>query len=173
MLAHGHPPMGLTQGLPGQGALLAERDFGVLLAVVTLLLGVVARSYEGYEGLVPKLVKLLERLRNKDVTPDYAYYGIPSPWLQVRGFKIQRSSWAGLHGGWAGLGGLGGLHACCLRLHSWQAGAVHSGSWCTGARLHAYKALTAGEAAVVVWALQVRMVFCMTSGPPFCSPACM
>ena len=70
--------------LPGQGALLAERDFGVLLAVVTLLLGVVARNYEGYEGLVPKLVRLLERLRNKDVTPDYAYYGIPSPWLQVR-----------------------------------------------------------------------------------------
>ena len=66
-----------------QGALLGERDFGVLLSVVTLLLGVVARNYEGYEGLVPKLVRLLERLRNKDVTPDYAYYGIPSPWLQV------------------------------------------------------------------------------------------
>ena len=78
------PPWGLMQGLFRQGALLAERDFGVLLAVVTLLLGVVARSYEGYEGLVPKLVKLLERLRNKDVTPDYAYYGIPSPWLQAR-----------------------------------------------------------------------------------------
>ena len=55
----------------------------MLLSVVTLLLGVVARNYEGYEGLVPKLVRLLERLRNKDVTPDYAYYGIPSPWLQV------------------------------------------------------------------------------------------
>ena len=72
-----------------QGALLGERDFGVLLSVVTLLLGVVARNYEGYEGLVPKLVRLLERLRNKDVTPDYAYYGIPSPWLQVRPCALQ------------------------------------------------------------------------------------
>ena len=66
-----------------QGQLLEERDYGVLLGVVTLLLGVVSRNYEGYEGLVPRLVKLLEKLRNKDVTPDYAYYGIPSPWLQV------------------------------------------------------------------------------------------
>lgn len=67
-----------------QGQLLDEKDYGVLLGVVTLLLGVVSRNYEGYEGLVPRLVKLLEKLRNKDVTPDYAYYGIPSPWLQVR-----------------------------------------------------------------------------------------
>ena len=70
-------------GLRTQGQLLEERDLGVLLGVVTLLLGVVSRNYDGYEGLVPRLVKLLEKLRNKDVTPDYAYYGIPSPWLQV------------------------------------------------------------------------------------------
>lgn len=57
----------------------------MLLGVVTLLLGVVSRNYEGYEGLVPRLVRVLEKLRNKDVTPDYAYYGIPSPWLQVTG----------------------------------------------------------------------------------------
>lgn len=31
-----------------------------------------------------KLVKLLERLKNREVSPDYTYYGIASPWLQVR-----------------------------------------------------------------------------------------
>jgi AP-2 complex subunit alpha len=37
----------------------------------------------GYEALQPKLMKILERLVFvKDVTPDYTYYGIPSPWLQ-------------------------------------------------------------------------------------------
>ena len=77
-----------------QGQLLEERDLGVLLGVVTLLLGVVSRNYEGYEGLVPRLVKLLEKLRNKDVTPDYAYYGIPSPWLQV-GYALPASARAG------------------------------------------------------------------------------
>ncbi len=30
-----------------QGNLLEERDLGVLMAVVTLLLGIVSRSYEG------------------------------------------------------------------------------------------------------------------------------
>lgn len=55
----------------------------MLLSLVTLLLGIVARSYEGYESLVPRVVGLLGRLLKKDVTPDYHYYGIPSPWLQV------------------------------------------------------------------------------------------
>jgi AP-2 complex subunit alpha len=70
----------------------------VLLALVTLLLGIVSRSYEGYEALVPRIVRLLVRLnpeRQRDsagktvppdrtsVPPEYAYYGIPSPWLQV------------------------------------------------------------------------------------------
>lgn len=37
----------------------------------------------GYEALSGKLVKLLERLKNREVSPDYTYYGIASPWLQV------------------------------------------------------------------------------------------
>ena len=81
-----------------QAALLEERDLGVLLSLVTLLLGVVSRSYEGLESLVPRVVKILHRLnpeRERDaaghtvvdrvsVPPEYQYYGIPSPWLQVR-----------------------------------------------------------------------------------------
>lgn len=80
-----------------QAALLEERDLGVLLSLVTLLLGVVSRSYEGFESLVPRVIKILHRLnpeRERDgaghavvdrasVPPEYQYYGIPSPWLQV------------------------------------------------------------------------------------------
>lgn len=33
---------------------------------------------------MPKVIKLLERLKNRDVPADYTYYGIASPWLQVR-----------------------------------------------------------------------------------------
>lgn len=39
--------------------------------------------FAGYESLTSKLVKLLERLKNREVSPDYTYYGIASPWLQV------------------------------------------------------------------------------------------
>ena len=76
-------PNELILTLSSQASLFEERDVGVLLSLVTLLLGIVARSYVGFEALVSRVVALLGRLMKKDVTPDYHYYGIPSPWLQV------------------------------------------------------------------------------------------
>jgi hypothetical protein len=38
----------------------------------------------GYEQCQGKLLRLLERLVYlREITPDYTYYGIASPWLQV------------------------------------------------------------------------------------------
>lgn len=43
----------------------------------------------GYESCFPKIVKLLSRLvLDKDVGQQYTYYGIPSPWLQVKLLRI-------------------------------------------------------------------------------------
>lgn len=56
----------------------------MLLGATALLLGIVSRAYTGFEGCVPKLVAVLKRLRAREVGPDYTYYGIASPWLQVR-----------------------------------------------------------------------------------------
>ncbi|CAN6452637.1 unnamed protein product [Victoria cruziana] len=65
--------------------LLDERDVGVLTSVMSLLVALVANSHEAYWSCLPKCVKILERLgRNQDVPPEYTYYGIPSPWLQVK-----------------------------------------------------------------------------------------
>ena len=50
------------------------------VATITII---VAMILVGYESLTAKLVKLLERLKNREVSPDYTYYGIASPWLQV------------------------------------------------------------------------------------------
>ena len=67
----------------------AERDLGVLIGVLSLLLGIVQHDYKGYEACVPKVINVLERLTvNKDIPPEYLYYGIPSPWLQVKCMKI-------------------------------------------------------------------------------------
>lgn len=75
-----------------QASLFEERDVGMLMSLVTLLLGIVARSYEGFEALVPRVVNLLARLVKKDVGNDYHYYGIPSPWLQVHSADRSPSS---------------------------------------------------------------------------------
>ena len=67
----------------------AERDLGVLVGVLGLLLGIVQHDATGYESCVPKVIAIMERLtRNVDVPPEYLYYGIPSPWLQVKCMKI-------------------------------------------------------------------------------------
>jgi hypothetical protein len=51
------------------------------------------RNAAGYEQCQSKLLRLLDRLVHvRDVSPDYTYYGIPSPWLQVRQGGV---CWAG------------------------------------------------------------------------------
>ena len=72
--------------------LLEEKDLGICLAVVTLLDGIVSvGDYRGYENCVSPLVSLLERVvKNRDVLPEYLYYGIPAPWLQARIMRVLR-----------------------------------------------------------------------------------
>lgn len=65
--------------------LLDERDLGVLTAVMSLLVALVSNNIDAYWNCLPKCVKILERLaRNQDIPQEYTYYGIPSPWLQVK-----------------------------------------------------------------------------------------
>ncbi|KAM7256730.1 hypothetical protein ACFE04_012471 [Oxalis oulophora] len=65
--------------------LLDERDLGVLTSSMSLLVSLVSNNHDAYWSCVPKCVKTLERLaRNQDIPQEYTYYGIPSPWLQVK-----------------------------------------------------------------------------------------
>ncbi|KVH90688.1 Adaptor protein complex AP-2, alpha subunit [Cynara cardunculus var. scolymus] len=65
--------------------LLDERDIGVLTSSMSLFVALVSNNHEAYWSCLPKCVKVLERLaRNQDVPQEYTYYGIPSPWLQVK-----------------------------------------------------------------------------------------
>ncbi|KAL8501260.1 hypothetical protein ACS0TY_020710 [Phlomoides rotata] len=65
--------------------LLDERDLGVLTSSMSLLVALVSNNHEAYWSCLPKCVKTLERLaRNQDIPQEYTYYGIPSPWLQVK-----------------------------------------------------------------------------------------
>jgi AP-2 complex subunit alpha len=65
--------------------LLDERDLGVLTSSMSLLVALVSNNHDAYWSCLPKCVKTLERLaRNQDIPQEYTYYGIPSPWLQVK-----------------------------------------------------------------------------------------
>lgn len=65
--------------------LLEERNLGLLLALMSLLVALVAAQPEAYLVCLPRCVRVLERLvRSVEVSQDYTYYAIPSPWLQVR-----------------------------------------------------------------------------------------
>ncbi|XP_076887222.1 AP-2 complex subunit alpha-2-like [Bidens hawaiensis] len=65
--------------------LLDERNLGVLTSSMSLFVSLVSNNHEAYWSCLPKCVKVLERLaRNQDVPQEYTYYGIPSPWLQVK-----------------------------------------------------------------------------------------
>ncbi|KDD73994.1 adaptin, partial [Helicosporidium sp. ATCC 50920] len=68
--------------------LLEDRDLGVSLGLTTLLLGVVSRSYAGFEPCVPRVVAILERCRAREVPQDYTYYGLASPWLQTKCLRV-------------------------------------------------------------------------------------
>ncbi|XP_077241206.1 AP-2 complex subunit alpha-1-like [Tasmannia lanceolata] len=69
--------------------LLDERDMGVLTSVMSLLVALVSNNHDAYWNCLPKCVKTLERLaRNQDIPQEYTYYGIPSPWLQVKTMRV-------------------------------------------------------------------------------------
>jgi len=42
----------------------------------------------GYEACVPRIVAVLERCKQRDVSQDYTYYGLASPWLQVKCLRV-------------------------------------------------------------------------------------
>ena len=66
-------------------ALLDEKNIGVLTSVASLVLGILQNGTEGWEAAAPKAARTLTRLvLNKDYSNDYLYYGIPTPWLQIK-----------------------------------------------------------------------------------------
>lgn len=73
-------------------SLLADRDIGVLISSMSLLIGFCQHSAEEFQGLVSYVVDIIHRLVvKKDCTPDYLYYQTSSPWLQVKCLKFLQS----------------------------------------------------------------------------------
>jgi AP-2 complex subunit alpha len=71
--------------MPLYGLIEQEKDLGVLLCYVNLLGGLAAVCPAPYARCQPLVVGLLSRLdQAKEIPPGYTYYGLASPFLQVR-----------------------------------------------------------------------------------------
>lgn len=75
----------LTVWLHQLAQLLEDRDLGVTMSSMSLLLGFASTSPAAFEPLVPYVVSILLNLVINRMCPqDYLYYRIPCPWLQVK-----------------------------------------------------------------------------------------
>jgi len=69
--------------------LFDEKNIGLLTSVTSLVLGILAVDSTGWEGASNKAARTLTRLvLNKDYSNDYLYYGIPTPWLQIKLLRV-------------------------------------------------------------------------------------
>ncbi|KAK3247659.1 hypothetical protein CYMTET_42846 [Cymbomonas tetramitiformis] len=71
--------------------LLDERDLGVLTAVMSLLVSLVALDPAPFSACLPKCVSIMSRIvanNSSEIPAEWTYYNIPSPWLQVKLMRV-------------------------------------------------------------------------------------
>ncbi len=70
-------------------SLLDDPDMGVTLSVTSLVMTLAQDNPEQYKG---SYVKAAQRLRKivveNDIAPDYLYYKVPCPWVQVKFLRL-------------------------------------------------------------------------------------
>lgn len=70
-------------------SLMDDPDMGVTLSVTSLIMALVQDNPEAYKG---SYVKAARRLRmivvENDIAPDYLYYKVPCPWVQVKFLRL-------------------------------------------------------------------------------------
>ena len=66
-----------------------DPDMGVVLSVTSLVMALIQDNPEAYKG---SYVKAAQRLRKivieNEISPDYLYYKVPCPWIQVKFLKL-------------------------------------------------------------------------------------
>ncbi|KAJ3206516.1 hypothetical protein HDU83_000366 [Entophlyctis luteolus] len=69
--------------------MMDDRDLGTAVSVISLVTALAQVYPEAYYGAVTKAVSRLHRiLIQKDYSPEYVYYKIPVPWLQVKLLRL-------------------------------------------------------------------------------------
>jgi AP-2 complex subunit alpha len=70
-------------------SLMDDPDMGVTLSVTSLVMALVQDQPDQYKGSYVKAAQRLKKIVvDNDVSPDYLYYQVPCPWLQVKLLRL-------------------------------------------------------------------------------------
>lgn len=70
-------------------SLMDDPDMGVTLSVTSLVMALVQDNPEQYKGSYIKSAQRLRRiLVENEISPDYLYYKVPCPWVQVKLIRL-------------------------------------------------------------------------------------
>ncbi|KKZ63075.1 hypothetical protein EMCG_02576 [[Emmonsia] crescens] len=70
-------------------SLMDDPDMGVTLSVMSLVMALVQDNPEQYKGSYAKAAQRLKRIIiDNDIAPDYIYYKVPCPWVQVKLLRL-------------------------------------------------------------------------------------
>jgi AP-2 complex subunit alpha len=70
-------------------SLMDDPDMGVVLSVTSLVMALIQDSPDAYKGSYVKAAQRLKKIViDLDISPDYIYYKVPCPWIQVKFLKL-------------------------------------------------------------------------------------
>ena len=70
-------------------SLMGDPDMGVALSVTSLILALAQDSPDQYKGSYVKAARLLSQIViDNGCAPDYYYYKVPCPWLQIKLLRL-------------------------------------------------------------------------------------
>ncbi|WVN86237.1 uncharacterized protein L203_101398 [Cryptococcus depauperatus CBS 7841] len=70
-------------------SMMADRDSGVVLTITALVTAMAQAEMEAFSGCYQKAIDILDKIVFDPVyPPEYIYYKIPNPWLQIKLFRL-------------------------------------------------------------------------------------
>ena len=72
-------------------SLMDDPDMGVCLSVTSLVMALAQDQPDQYKGAYVKAAQRLKRIVvDNDIAPDYLYYKVPCPWIQVKLLRLMQ-----------------------------------------------------------------------------------
>ncbi|KAG8529950.1 uncharacterized protein KY384_005431 [Bacidia gigantensis] len=72
-------------------SLMDDPDMGVTLSITSLVMALAQDQQDQYKGAYVKAAQRLKRIVvDSDISPDYLYYKVPCPWIQVKLLRLMQ-----------------------------------------------------------------------------------